>query len=408
MAFYAIGGAESKGSIERIDGGLYSWDVSGSIAVVSTPTLAGSYCYEVDPVNGGGLDRYGWHRPIPNRSLLSVMFMFRFAALFDESVSIAELGEGSPGGNIARRLALTTDGRIQMQDQDGDNIDQTAASYIAVNTNYDILWYVDMRDTSNTRDILWVWKAGAWDKALDVADHGDATPSYMDNLTFGTRVGKGLPTSGGPFYVDEAAVQALGESPNHGAIGSITTKVKFPSANGTDGDFDTGSGAGGHPDYQLVDDNPEDGDATYDEGDVDGDKQSYAIADADGGDVPLAVNLLGSVKEVTAGAQIVPYIYDGTARDTVPSHDLLTFYQQPIRDAFNWTYNRINGITLTEALFNTLEAGIEITGLVAGASVYLSMIALEYAIEGPRALPSDFPARSFVIPQIAMRPLLVR
>ena len=52
------------------------------------------------------------------------------------------------------------------------------------------------------------------------------------------------------------------------------------------------------------------------------------------------------------------------------------------------TYNSVNGAVLTEALFNSLEVGLEIVS-VTGA-VRLSNIGLEYAIEN-KALPSDYP-----------------
>ena len=47
---------------------------------------------------------------------------------------------------------------------------------------------------------------------------------------------------------------------------------------------------------------------------------------------------------------------------------------------------------MTTAIFNTLEAGLQITDLGDGDAVRLSQIGLEYARPGPSALPSDFPS----------------
>lgn len=385
MAFYALGGAEA-GAATGASSGVYT----GASAIVATPTLAGSYCYEVDPVNAASPpDIYGpWSR-IPQPSLLVVQFMFRFAAVFDATVAIGELGQTLGDGNYARQLNLNTSEELVLADADGDSIATTAgAPYLAVNTNYWFLWYVDLRVEAASRDIVWVFKGGAWDKAIDVSNHGDGLFSNIDLITFGSNISKTLPTSGGPFYVDEMAVQALNVTPNTTALGSVTTKFKVPSADGTDQDFDSGS-----PDFNDVDEIPPDGAATTDIGDAVDEKNSYAITDAGGGETPLAIQVIGQGQR-NAGSQanIRTYIYDGSTRDNGDTWNIVGGYRV-IYDTANpaKTYNEVNGATITESLFNTLEAGIELTVSGGGGTVAVSQIGLEYIIDGPKALPGGFP-----------------
>jgi hypothetical protein len=391
MAFAAFGGAESD---DGFGGGFRRVSAAAGAAVVAAPgAFPGTYSYEIDPVNGAPVTEvYGWRAGLSTPNLLTVLFMYRYAADFDASISIAELGKSAAGGAFARRLAQDDLEKLSLIDADEDAIVNTAANYVTANQDYWMLWYTDLR--TPTRDILWVWKAGAWDKAWDIANWGDGDPANIDRITFGTSVGKGLPTTGGPFYVDEVAVQVLNEAPNTNPIGSVTTRLKMPSANGTDGDFNAGDddgGGWGNPDYRNVDEIPHDGNTTYDEGDVQGDKQSYAIADADGGDTPLALQIVGAAEqggifEGPIDARV--YIYDGSSRDYSAETTFVLGYTNlaPVI-----TYNLVNGTLITEALFNTLEAGIEITSLSGSSVLRLTHLGLEYIIEGPKALPYDFP-----------------
>lgn len=388
MAFYAFGGAESD---DDFDGVYNLVSVDADDVIVGSPgAFPGAYSYEIDPVNGVPItEKYGWWAPLSTPSLLTVMFMYRFAANFDASIAIAELNDTV---NYARRITQTNDERLQILDADGDLIAQTAINYVAANTDYWILWYVDL--VGATRDILWVWLpngAGAWDKAIDVAGHGDGDPAHIDRITFGSSVGKGLPTVGGPFYVDEMAVQVLNEEPNTDPIGSVTTRLKMPTANGADGDFDTGSGVGAHPDWQLVDEIPQDGNTSYDEGDVQGDKQSYEIANANGGETPLAVQILGAAGQGVLGQPNISaksYIYDGASRD----YSDVNLFGHGYFPLASKTYNEVNGTAITESRFNDdFEAGIEITSLSGSSTLRLSQIGLGYIVAGPKALPDDFP-----------------
>jgi hypothetical protein len=322
--------------------------------------------------------------------------MFRFAADFDDEVGICELGDGNVAGNIARRLIIGVDESLQILDRQGDQIASAGAGYVANSTDYWILWYVDLREEANSRDILWVWKAGAWDKAIDVSGHGDGDHNDITAITFGTSQGKGLPTVGGPFYVDEMASQYLNVSPNTTPLGSITTVFKVPSANGTDTDFD-----GGAPNFQDVDEIPPD-QVAIDQGDANGEKSSYKINDAAGGDTPLAVQVIGSAQRGGGAIDIRTYVLEtgvGT-RDYGDDFSQLAGYRALGRQtALAKTYNQINGKTITEstsdgsnASFNDLEAGVEGRALLSGAdTIDLDQIGLEYLKEGPKALPDDFP-----------------
>lgn len=402
MAFYALGGAEA-GQAGLQTSGVYTGDIDTSIAAAPAG-FPGTRAFEIDPVNGdGGWETYGWRAVLPTApSLLTVPFMFRYTATaplvgFDVTVCMAELGTGALGGDYARRLTLTEEERLRIEDEDGDTIADTALSYLAKDTTYWILWYVDLRDPANSRDIAWVWKAGAWDKALDVSNWGDGDPANIAKIIFGTRAGKGLPTEGGPFWVKEMAPQVLNVAPNRDPIGAVTTRFKVPTANGTDGDFDTGTGA--NPDWNDVKEIPPDGDTSYDEGNVSGDKQSYEIADADGGDTPLAIQVIGSGKK-GAGTQVIkwPYLYDGVAREERGGSIALVGYNYLHTTASPW--NDVNGVPITEALFNSLEAGVRLSNIIGGGTYRLTQIGLEYIIEDvAHPLPGDFPSPLITVPR---------
>lgn len=408
MTHNAFGGAHA--GEQGLGSGVYHY-VAGLAApgasIVAAPgAFPGAFAYQIDPVNGhAGLEIYGFTGALPDTpTLISVPFMFRFTAAgaltgFDEPVIIAELGSNVPGGVWSRHITITTgvnSEQIQITDKDDDRVGITAPAYVTKNTDYWFLWYTDLRDEANTRDILWVWKAGAWDKAIDETGHGDANPEVITRLTFGTSTGKGLPTEGGPFWVAEMVGQVLNKSPNQTPLGSIETHFKKPDGVGEDSNqFD-----GGAPDWQDVDEIPPD-DVATDIGDAAGEAQSYDIEAADGGDVPLAVQIIGSSKQSggVGGAPHLdidhrPYIWDETTRGYSPQSNTVPLSYR----LFGWggtvtpiTYNEINGETLTEALFNKLEAGIEVDVADNGATLVLDQIGLEYMIDGPKALPDDYP-----------------
>lgn len=399
MSFHAFAGAEG-GPHGNPGSGAYSGQANDTI-IASPGAFPGAYSYCVAPVNGIPIaETYGFRSRLPDfPSFLTVMFMFRFTDTggeFDDVVSVAELGSASAAGALARRVSLNTSEALLLVDTDGDEIGITGAAYVALDTDYWMLWYVDLREPTMTRDILWVWKAGAWDKAIDVSGHGDGDPADIEAITFGTSVGKGLPTQGGPFYVDEMAVQILNRSPNATPIGSVTTAFKVPSANGTDTDFDSGV-----PNFQDVDEIPAD-QVAIDQGDATGEKTSYVINNATGGDTPLALQVIGSGQRTGAAIEIRAYVLEtgvGT-REYTDGWSQLAGYRI-LRGASDvaHTYNEINGKTITEstsdasnASFNDLEAGIDCVSIPGGATMDLDQIGLEYMKEGPKALPSDFPA----------------
>lgn len=392
--FHGLGGAEAANA-----GGPGSGVYIGATAdtIVATPFDAapGTYSYCINPVNAFG-DQYGFSTLLPdNPAFLIVPFMYRFTEdpdPFDASISIAELGGATGFDLIARRIAQNTSEQLVLVDESDGQIASTAGGYVAADTDYWMLWYVDLRVEAHSRDILWVWKAGAWDKAIDVSNHGNGDPAEIDFITFGTRVGKTAPTAGGVFYVDEMAVQVLNISPNTDPIGSVTTVVKVPKANGADSDFNTGTGT--NPDWNDVKEIPPDDATSYDEGDVAGDQQSYEPNDAGGGDTPLAIQIIGQASEIAASATVRSYILENTTYDYSEAWPMPRAYRilaEPTSTQPK-TWNSINSQPITEALFNTIEVGLEIVTLAGGASVRLSQIMAEYIVTGPKALPGDFPA----------------
>lgn len=391
MAFGPFGSAESGtfGGAPKRGGGGYTLIGDGD-SIVASPALAGSFSYKIDPVNAHvTFEDYGATAMLGKPNLLSVSFRYQITADVDESISICELGDGSLGGTIARQLTQDNLEKLGLVDADEDAIVTSSPGYITAGTIYPMLWLVDLR--TPTRDMLWAWKSGAWDLVWDVSDWGVGDPDDIDRITCGTAKGKGLPTVGGPFYVDEMVPQILNVAPNTDPIGSITTRFKVPTANGTDGDFDTGS-----PDWNDVKEIPHDGDTSYDEGDAADQKQSYAIANATGGDTPLAIQVIGAAKETAVNAVVKSYIYDGSTRDYEDNNRGLFNVYDNLSPNFNdggiTTYNRINGAPITESLFNTLEAGVEVISLSEDVEARLTQIGLEYIVEGPYALPDDFPA----------------
>ncbi len=237
-----------------------------------------------------------------------------------------------------------------------------------------------------------------WYKAINVTGHGDGVDS-ITALTLGTHTGKGpLPTTGGPFYFVNAVLQNLEKSPNGGsaepkddAKGSFACKVKMASANGVDGDFDAGTGT--NPDWNDVKEIPSDDATSYDEGNVVNDRQSYAIANAGGGEGVLAAQVVGAIRQTGLQDDLTarPFIYDGTLRQNLPTVNPGGGWNRLNNADVDVTLNRINGVDLSESLFNDLEAGLEITQVQNAKVIQVSQIGLEYAIVGSKPLPSDFP-----------------
>lgn len=228
-----------------------------------------------------------------------------------------------------------------------------------------------------------------WYTALDTPDWGDAVTD-IEQVAMGSNLGKGLPTSGGPMIYDSHGLQVLNQWPHIAPVGSVEIKYRAPNTNGTDGDFDTGSGGGGHPDYQLVDEIPEDGDTTYDAGDVAGDQQSYALANAAGGDAVLALAPIGVAKRTGSGTNAKLYVTDGSTREYSGSRSVQSAYDGVTVLHSGIVWDKFGAVAMSEALFNSLEVGIEINTIASGEA-RLTQIGVEYAIEGPLALPSDFP-----------------
>ena len=387
MSFLAFGCAEHG---DNLDIGLrWSQNPAGSAAIVSSPALAGTYSYSVSPTAADGLGRYGLYVPsMPNPEVFSVLFLWQFAVGFDAVVSVSEAGLTGGGGALARRLVLSTDESLQLQDEDEDQIGATAGSYVAINTLYAMLWFVDLR--SPTRDILWVYPPGGpWAKAIDVTGWGAGSPANISAICFGSQAGKTAPTSGGPMYYDNMAVQQHGVSPLTTPLGSIACRVKMPNGAGTYNAFDSGS-----PSYLDVDEIPYDGDTTYDEGDAAGEQQSYAIAAADTSESPLAVQIVGAAKATNVFAAYptaTPFLYDGAAIDYGDIRTPIDYRGL----GSDTTWQSVNSAPLTESLFNNLEAGLEVITCAAGQTARLSQIGLEYMVPGNFALPSDFPTLTF-------------
>lgn len=383
MTLNVIGSAEL--GIHAEGGGAYTAITSNDV-IVSSPALSGTYSYAIDPVGGDGSDRYGWLTEVlANTNYVLVSFIFQNGADFDANVAIAELSIDST--RVLRQIVLTNAEALAIFDEQDDEVGTTSNGYITAGTTYYILWLYDQRDTSNTRDILWVYQT-SWDKPIDVARHGDGAADLIVRLAFGSRVGKGaLPTVGGRLFVDDMCLQDLENAPNNHPLASITAKIKMPSANGTDTDFDSGA-----PDFNDIDEIPGNDDTDYDAGDAVNEKSSYAINDADSGDGILAVQVVGLAR-MTANTSTTcrGYVYDGSTRDVMSSYTPgFTVYTR-IETGAGDTYNQVNGVNLTETLYNTLEAGLEVTLLGAATEVRLTQLGLEYAYPGPRELPQDFP-----------------
>jgi hypothetical protein len=396
MTFQAFAGAEAEQSAALQGSGFYTPVSPVTDIIIASPFDAdpGNFAFQVDPVNGV-LDTYGWQTRLTQPNFLTVMFRYRFEADFDAAIAVAELGAGFGAGTIARRLIQNSDEELGIVDETEDEIG-TAAGALTADTDYWILWYVDLRVEAASRDIVWVHDGIGWTNIIDVSGHGDGDPSGISLLTFGSAVAKTVPTAGGPFYVKEMGTQFLNVSPNTTPIGSLVAKFKVPTGDGTDQDFDSGA-----PDWNDVKEIPPDGDTTRDTGDATGEKNSYEIADADGGDTPLAIQVIGSGgKTGNPGTQARTYILESGTRDFGVTYIAGSAYRElgAVRDSASGqpdkpkTFNQVNGKTITEVLFNGLQIGLELPLVASGGTFKLTQAGLEYMIDGPHAVPGDFPS----------------
>lgn len=380
MSFWAFGGGESGEFGVYLNG--------GGTTLVTSPALAGTYSFKTDPVNiaNGQYGPTSGFLLITKPKKLSVMFLYRFAAEFSDAVAIAELGGKDLNASIDRRISMDTNEKLLIVDNSDDEVGSTANNYLAINTTYPMLWYFDQTDSAKTRDILWVYKSGAWDKAIDVSNYGNAL-NVIEAITFGSRKGKTAPTSGGPYYTDELCVQIFDRWPNTSPIGSVTTRVKSPTANGTDQDFTLGTGT--NPNWQDVDDIPADDATTTDASSTSGHRVSYAVADTTAGDTPLAVQVIGIANPNSGGNDWLNYLYDGTTRDESPVYDKATGWSGLLDQWENWAFDQFNGRTWSTTIFDGIEVGIK--NSLVGTQSDLSAIFAEYVTEGPYPLPSGFP-----------------
>lgn len=383
MSFVWFASAENDDNASMV--GVISPLQSGGI--VTSPALTGSQTFSGLPNDSS---RYGWGGGLDEQDHLLISFQFRWTSTFDEAVIISEIGSRSGGGAFVRALSLDTNRRIRLFDAGGSTVGQTGTGYLSVDTTYRILIHYDFRNTVNTIDQVWVHNGTSWDLAINVADHGNVNVLVIDAGCFGTQVGKTKTTTSGILYFDAMAFQDLATSPNTTPLGSIKTVLKVPTSNGTDGDFNTGTGT--NPDWNDVKEVNSDDATSTDVGDVAGDQQSYNVADAVVNDVPLAVQIFGVAQRAGGGTvNVKTYVYDGTTRDYNESFNFSTGWRGVYDFWDGRAYNKINGATLTEALFNSLEVGIEINSVSGGGALELSQIGLEYIVEGPVALPDDFP-----------------
>lgn len=235
--------------------------------------------------------------------------------------------------------------------------------------------------------------ASQWYKSMDVSGWGDGDPAEISAVIFGSFAGKTLPTAGDPFYVDDMAVEV---NPNAAtALGSAEVKYVVPTANGTDGDFDTGTGT--NPDWNDVKEIPPDLTTSYDEGDVNGDQQSYAAANKGGGETVLTARATGAARESTGPGPPLPIVNikaflaessGGYTRDYagVDGRAITAWFCPAQRK--HW--ESVNGSAVDD-VFDSLEVGVEITGITNSAKLQVTQLGIEYLIAGPHALPDDFP-----------------
>lgn len=394
MTLHALG---SGGMGIHAAGGVYVRETANDAIVAAPAGFGGDFAYSVDPVGGGrdGIDVYGYSAFVADTpKLMLVSFLLRIEDLLDENVNLASIGRREAISDPARQIVMTAAEKVQIVDKDDDLVGETSTGYLAADVTYWFLWYLDQR-SSDTRDILWVYKDGAWDTAIDVSGHGDEAV-LVQHFTIGSHYGKApLPTTGGPIYYKNQVLINLEQTPNADAIAAFIVKVKRPTANGTDGDFNTGTFP--NPDWNDVKEIPPDDGVSTDFGDVAGDQQSYEIANADGGDDVLALQVIG-VDRRTGGTSITRrvYVYDGTTRDFGPTFSASTDWRRLGSDSPQATdaniFNQVNGVDVDETTFNSFEAGLEVVAISGGATDELTAIGLEYAIEDTgKVLPDDFP-----------------
>ena len=372
--------ASTKGSSGMVTG--IQKDASNPTAKINTASLMeGTYCLEVDPVNGGTLlETYGGQvSGFGNPKFLLIPFIWRFAAVFDQAITIAEYHRSA--SSSSRRIVLGTDEHVSIQDDDGDEI-ENGPSVLAVNTDYPMLWCIDLLGT--THDILWVWISGAWVKQVDVSGHGDIGIFTANMLvTFGSGSGKTLPTTGGPMFYDEWAII---ENPTSSGLGSVATRYKKANSNGGDATFTDQA-------FGDVDDLPADlGTGAVDTGDAVGERNSYGLEIVSNNETPLAVVPVGSGEAASGFNLHKLYLFDGTTRDYTDDAGSLIGSMRQLHLSSGVAKTKMpDGSAFTETKFNDdLQVGVEIVTL-GGSTFSLDQIGVEYMIAGARTQPSDFP-----------------
>ena len=394
MTWLGIGGPEHGSDL---DYNVWRWCEAGG-ATANIATLGGDLWYEIDPVSASGTI-YGYQRDLLDSgdpAYLLIPFQFWLANPgFDGQTAIMEITDG-PATGYSRRLALTTADKFQLLDKNDSEIGITAA--LSTATKYYCLWLIDVRGT--TRDMLWVSTTTTLGSAvIDVTGHGAADTALHRYLSLGSYDGKTVPTTGGPFYIRQIGIQDLATAPNNTPYGSVKVVAKMPDGLGTDQDFDV---IGGDPAAADVDEIPADA-VAYNEGDAAGEKSSYTLANADGADVPEAVQPIGArIKINNNGVMSArPYLVHSGTRDYAPARTALhVVYQGVAPDENGSIFNQINGGAWDATKFNALEVGEEIVSMTAGDKLRLDQIGVEYLVEGPAALPADFPVAAGAPPQV--------
>lgn len=387
---HAIGGAENLVTTSPVSG-TDSYVVSNSLygSLSSSPNLGSTRAYKTSLPGGGGAASYGFTSKIPDTDKMNVMFKFRLEDLGNVAIVIMNLADSSPT-NQERRLVVTSDGELQLWDKGDNVIGTTGTSYFTLDTDYWILFHYDR--TGTTVDKVWTFKDGDSDWNLEIDESGYGSGGItLGTLLFGG-IGKGLPADAAVYYVAKMAFQDLATAPHTTPIGSIDIVVKYPTGNGTDQDFDSGS-----PSYLDVDEAPDDTTTTMDVADASGEKNSYTLPTQDGGETMLAIFPIGQAAEDSSTTSSVrAYLYDGTTRDYAPAYNI--FHQptgwrqvQNVQGRDTKTFNSVNGVPVSTLDLSDLEVGFEAVTVPASRSIYLTQIGVIYAIEGNRALPSDFP-----------------
>lgn len=408
IAFSSAEAGDQLGGGDGVDSNSGVWQgidaAGGGANIISTSSpLTGNRSWIIDPVAAAS-DRYGiFHtRNDPtNNYVTKGLFMWEFqtpATFYDRAISLMELHHDATVDQLVRRLILRSSGTdtLALQDKDEDQVGSDGSTDLQVDigtsTTIRLLYFWDFPSAAVSRDIVWLWNGSSWNKEIDATNHGDhsnAGKLGAARFVIGTRFGKGAAaTTGDPFKLDEVAVQDLNTSPNDTALGSIECHFLAANGNGDDGEWTDQA-------FGDVDEIPPD-QVAIDTADGDGLKNSYEVAAA--GEAALAVIVSGSCKNTgSANTDVTHRGYitrDGVTRDTGPTGSETRRAYSPIgNQELNYAiFNDFNGDAITSTILDDLQAGIELVDQAAGGdTLELDQIGLEYCLEGPIALPSDFP-----------------